>query len=117
MTRRLAFTPAEDAILMATAETSAETTNKRLRDAGFTERTANSIKQRRYYLRQQGPKSEARREGASLDEMLAARRALTERITATRSVLDQLRQELDELNARVLDKLRSVEQEVGGDQH
>lgn len=51
MGRPSAYTPEEDAIILTTENELATEVNRRLVEAGYSERTPNAIKQRRAYLR------------------------------------------------------------------
>lgn len=107
--RPAAYTPEEDKILLGTVGEGAEETNRRLREAGFAERTAAAIKQRRHHLRTKAG-AVGLAEVDTLSKLMTVRRQLTEEldqlVDRRRAIEDQIRQ-LSQRIHEVLDDLKS----------
>lgn len=116
------YSSEEDAIILGTANASSEETNRQLVEHGFSERSPNAIKQRRWYLQHHAvrdadaPSSILGGE-MELTQALTKRRQLQTELARAEQAAEKIRAELAVLNATVnelLDRLKGELEEGDG---
>lgn len=108
------YSPTEDAIILSTAHTAAEETNRQLREAGFEERSPNAIKVRRHYLQHRVPKptTQEDKDESALTAALVKRKRLTAELAANEQAQEQIKSQLAEVNAVIHGLLAKLKDEL-----
>lgn len=113
MPRISSFTESEDRIILRHAHQPAEVVNAALVAAGFTERSAQQLSQRRYYLRRRRPVAKVARSGGNpIIALEAERHEVMREIVALDKQRVKLERRLREVTDALLDHVRRVETDV-----
>jgi hypothetical protein len=113
MPRISSFTESEDRIILRHAHQPADAVNAALVAAGFVERSAQQLSQRRYYLRRRRPVAKVARSGGnSIIALEAERHDVMREIIAIDKQRAKLENRLREVTDALLDHVSRVESDV-----
>jgi hypothetical protein len=113
MPRISSFTESEDRIILRHAHQPADAVNAALVAAGFVERSAQQLSQRRYYLRRRRPVAKVARSGGNaIIALEAERHDVMREIMAIDRQRAKLENRLREVTDALLDHVRRVESDV-----
>jgi hypothetical protein len=113
MPRISSFTEAEDRIILRHAHQPADAVNAALVAAGFVERSAQQLSQRRYYLRRRRPVAKVVRSGGNaIIALEAERHDVMREIVAIDRQRVKLERRLREVTDALLDHVSRVESDV-----
>jgi hypothetical protein len=107
------FTESEDRIILRHAHQPADAVNAALVAAGFVERSAEQLSQRRYYLRRRRPVAKVARSGGNaIIALEAERHEVMREIIAIDKQRAKLERRLREVTDALLDQVGRVESDV-----
>jgi hypothetical protein len=113
MPRLSSFTESEDRIILRHAHQPADAVNAALVAAGFVERSAQQLSQRRYYLRRRRPVAKVARSGGNaIIALEAERHEVMREIIAIDKQRAKLERRLREVTDALLDHVGRVESDV-----
>lgn len=112
MPRQSTFTESEDRIILRHANQPADVVNAALAAAGFPERSAPQLSQRRYYLRRRGPSVRVARNGNPIMALESERREVLREIETIDLQRAKLESRLRDLTDALLGEVAGLEAEV-----
>lgn len=113
MARQSSFTEAEDRIILRRANQPAVAVNAALVAAGFEERTAQQLSQRRYYLRRRRPVAKVASSGSNaIIALEAERHEVLREIAAIDKQRTMLENRLRELTDALVNQMTAVETDL-----